>query len=234
MRLLLTRPQDDAQKLAEILHSFGYETIIEPMLTIRFLPDTPVDLTGAQAVLITSANGARALAASQPRRAIPVYAVGEASAAAARALGFAPVFSAAGDVAALARLVADRLNPAGGALVHPRAHAVAGDLAGDLAARGFEVRPLVLYEAARATKISPATCAAIAHGEIDGVVFFSPRTARTFVRLAEAAALSLDRLVAWCLSPAVAEHLKGVTWRHIEIAAQPTQDSLLTLIGKPA
>ena len=234
MRLLLTRPQDDAQKLAEILHSFGCETIIEPMLTIRFLPDVPVDLSGAQAVLITSANGARALAAAQPRRAIPVYAVGNASAEAARALGFAPVVAAGGDVAALARLVAGRLKPADGVLVHPRARAVAGDLAGGLAAHGFTVRPLVLYEALRATQISVAARAAIAHGEVDGAVFFSPRTAQTFVRLAEAAALSLDRLVAWCLSPAVAGGLGGATWRRIEIAARPTQDSLLTLIGKPA
>jgi len=234
MRLLLTRPQDDSQKLAKTLHGFGCETMIEPMLTIRFLPNTPVDLTGAQAVLATSANGARALAAAQPHRAIPVYAVGDASAAAARALGFSPVAAAGGDVAALARLVADRLSPTDGPLVHPRARAVAGDLAGALAARGFTVRPLVLYEAVRATQISAAARTAIARGAVDGVVFFSPRTARTFVRLAETAALSLDRLVAWCLSPAVAEGLGGATWRRIEIAARPTQDSLLTLIGKPA
>ena len=76
----------------------------------------PISARALGAVLITSANGARAVAA-HPRRgeltALPVLAVGQASAAAARAAGFADVTSADGDGGDLARLAATRFAGAG-------------------------------------------------------------------------------------------------------------------------
>ena len=65
-RLLLTRPRQDSLALAEELAGQGVESLIEPMMTIRIDDDARLDLSGAQAVLLTSANGARALAAASP------------------------------------------------------------------------------------------------------------------------------------------------------------------------
>src|SRR4051812_16935975 len=104
------------------------------MLDIRNLDNVAIDLTNVQAVLFTSANGVRAFAAAERRRDIPAFAVGEATAAAARLAGFTTVDTAGGDVAALADLVRERLTPARGALLHAAGSAVAGDLSGVLGA----------------------------------------------------------------------------------------------------
>ena len=72
-------------------------------------------------MLFTSSNGVRAFAELSPRRDLPAFAVGDATAAAALAAGFTQFKSAGGDVRDLARLVASSLKPADGLLFHVRA-----------------------------------------------------------------------------------------------------------------
>lgn len=232
MRLLLTRPREDAEPLAAELRRAGHEVLIEPMLEIRPLPDARLDLGGVQAALLTSANGARALAAATARRDLPVCAVGDATARAARSAGFADVASADGDVGALAALVRARLDPAAGRLLHVAGSAVAGDLSGALADAGFAVDRAVLYEARKAAALSPACRAALKDGRLDAALFFSPRSAAAFVRLADTAGLAgaCRRLSALCLSRAVADAAGVVPWRGISVAIRPTQADLLDLL----
>ena len=125
MRILITRPREDAAPLAEKLKSRGHEVMVEPMLEIRLVPGAAVDLDGVQAVLFTSANGVRAFVAAETRRDIPVFCVGDTTAAAAKAAGFTTVESAAGNVETLASLALQKLKPANGALVHAAGNAVA-------------------------------------------------------------------------------------------------------------
>ena len=228
LRVLVTRPADDAVPLAERLRSLGFEPVIEPLLAI-VSTDAEIDLDGVQAVLLTSANGARALARATKRRDLPVLAVGDATARAARDAGFESVASAGGDVGDLARLAAARCAPAAGALLHVSGREVAGDLAGRLADAGFEVRRAGLYRAEPAAALSPELRAQIAAGHIDAALFLSPRTARSFVTLVDAAKLgaSCRRIVALCLSPAVANALPAASWQGVRVAAAPTQAALL-------
>jgi len=230
MRLLLTRPRDESDALAALLATRGHRALVEPLLDVVYRPDAALDAEGMQAVLLTSANGARAVAGRAELLALPAFAVGAATADAARAAGFARVESADGDVEALAALVKGKLRPADGALLHVRGSEVAGDLAALLA--GFEVRPAVLYEAKPAEALSPAAQAALRAGEVDGVLLFSPRTAASLVRLAEAAQLqaSFAQMTAFCLSEAVAAAAKPLPWRRLAVAARPEQNALLELL----
>src|SRR5687767_2000262 len=127
MRVLITRPRDDALSLAEKLEGRGHKVLIEPLLEIRYVVGAKIDLAGAQAVLFTSTNGVRAFAAAESRRDLPAFAVGDSTAAAARVAGFTMVESAGGTVDDLVRLVQARLKPQGGALVHAAAKVLAGD-----------------------------------------------------------------------------------------------------------
>jgi len=232
MRVLITRPRDDAAATAARLVERGVVAEIESLLDIRFLPPPEFDWRHVQAVLITSANGVRALAAATPIRAIPVFTVGDASAAEARRLGFSLVRSAGGDVATLARLVEDSLIPEDGALVQVAANVEAGDLSGRLSAVGFEVRKTRLYESRRVNGLSGPLVECLKSARIDAAMFFSPRTARTFVTLAEAAGVSGDlrSVVAYALSPAVAEELRAADWRAVRVASRPEQDALLAVL----
>jgi uroporphyrinogen-III synthase len=229
LRALVTRPRAEAAELAAALAQRGVEAVIEPLMEIRPLDLAPPSLAGVQAVLCTSANGVRALAAAVADRAVPVFAVGDATAGRARKEGFARVESAHGDVGELARLVRRRLNPAKGRLLHVAGTTVAGDLAGELCGAGFSVERAVMYEAQAARALDPATAAALTDGGIDLALFFSPRTSAVFARLAIAAGIAarLGRVTALSISPAADAGLVRLGFRERIIAAAPTQAALL-------
>lgn len=241
MRLLVTRPREDAQSLAQALVARGIEPMIEPMINIIDLPGPPVARHDAQAILFTSANGVRAL---QRRNQgdlsqllpLPVLAVGDATAQAARDAGFRRVESAAGDVAALVSLTVARLAPDAGPLLHIAGSEVAGDLAGRLTAAGFAMRREAIYGTRQARQLSMATLDGLRLSQIDAVTFFSPRTAAAFVTLCRDTGASplLQAVVALCLSPAVAQAVSAITWRAIVVAPRPDQDALLGCLDDPA
>lgn len=241
MRLLVTRPREDAESLSQALAARGIDTLIEPMIEIVDVPGPALTRGSYQAVLFTSVNGVRALVRRNRGDLVevhdlPVLTVGDATARAARAAGFHHVESAAGDVVALAALVTARLSPTKGPLLHIAGSQVAGDLAGSLAVAGFSVQRAAIYAARKATALSATTRDALNRGMIDVVTFFSPRTAAAFVTLGrEADALpALAGIAALCLSQAVAQAAGVVPWRAIVVAPRPDQESLLGCLDDPA
>ncbi|CUW37769.1 Uroporphyrinogen-III synthase [Magnetospirillum sp. XM-1] len=232
MRALVTRPKEDSEGVARALAQRGLEVMVEPLLDIAPVEGAAIDTAGAQGILVTSANGIRALARLYPGRELPVWAVGDASARAAREMGFSQVESADGDVDTLAELVAARVEPAAGALLHAAGTVVAGDLSGRLSALGYEVRRQILYQAVTATRLSPALLDALGAGGLDLALFFSPRTARTFATLATQAGVqgSLAAIAAYGLSANVSAELAPLPWRVLRQASEPTQAALLAAI----
>jgi uroporphyrinogen-III synthase len=231
MRILITRPIDDARPLADALEERGIEVLIEPLLEIRHLEDAEIVLQGVQALLFTSANGVRAFAALSPRRDLKAFTVGDGSAEAARQAGFTQVESAKGDVEALAALAVDRLKAEDGILFHAAGTVTAGDLKARLEGLGYQVRRAQLYEAKIAGALSPETLMNLNLGGIDAVLLFSPRTASTFADLWRAAGSpSLARIQALCLSAAVAREIGNLGWAGVEIADRPDLPSMLALV----
>jgi uroporphyrinogen-III synthase len=231
---LVTRPRAEAEGLAEALAGRGIAALIEPLLEIRYHDAPAPDLARVQAVLCTSANGVRALARLSGEREVRLFAVGEATAARARAEGFARVASAAGAVGDLVRLVGELLCPASGPLLHVAGSAIAGDLAGELRARGFAVERAVLYEARPAAALSAACAAALAARSIDFALFFSPRTAAIFARLTRDAGLAevIGQVTAVAISAAADAALAPLRFRRRQIAERPDQPALLAALDR--
>lgn len=229
MRVLITRPREDAAALARMLEERGHEPLIEPLLTIERVP-ARLDLAGVQAIVLTSANAASALDAVPAG--VPILAVGERSAAAARNAGHEHVQVANGDAQSLAGLIVRRCRPADGALLHVCGTEVKEGLAEALADAGFELRRQPVYRARAARTLSSALQSALRARTIEAVLLFSPRTAGIFVDLVRAAGLDarLDRAMALCLSAAVAEPSRTLPWRAIRIAARPSRAALLDLL----
>lgn len=234
MRVLITRAQGEAEKLAARLAALGHESLIESLMTVRFrdeaAPHLAPLLAGVQAVLFTSANGVRAFARATARRDFRALAVGDASARAAREIGFGDVTSAGGGAQDLARLVAARLDPRSGALVHAAGSVTAGDLSGRLEAGGFTVRRAVLYETLPAERLSAAVSEAISRGALDAALFFSPRNAATFVRLTAGLEQGCKHMIAVALSAAVAERVAPLPWRRIAVATAPNETALIAAL----
>lgn len=233
MRILVTRPEADAQALATRLAARGHTTFVEPLIEIVFPQGPQLDLSGVQALLLTSANGARAAARRTAERAMQVFAVGPATGAEARALGFTAVSESKGDgVDALAAHVRASTDPAKGALLHVTGTVTAGDLKASLAPHGFAIRIERLYDARTASGLSGALIAELEAGLIDAAMFFSPRTAALFANLSQAAGIEAEsvKLTALALSPAVAAALGPLTFRQVLVPPHPTAEAMLDLV----
>jgi uroporphyrinogen-III synthase len=239
MKLLVTRPEPDNQRTAAALRAAGHDVMLAPMLRIEAFPDADLGAPslGAPpwaAVLLTSANGARALAAHARRDellALPVLAVGRASADAARAAGFADVASADGDVADLARLAAARFAGSRIPLLYAAGEDRSGDLAGALCAKDVAVRTAVVYRAAGVAEFSPEVRTALMQGRIEGVLHFSQRSVESYMACSRTIQREALAPVHYCLSTRAAEPLRLAGAARIEVAAQPDEASLIALIS---
>jgi uroporphyrinogen-III synthase len=232
MHVLITRPEPDASKLAGQLRALGHTPVLESLLSITYEKGAPAELSGVQAVLITSANGIRALAQCTAERALPVLCVGAASADAAREEGFTDVRSADGDVHALEALAQQRCVPENGPLLHVAGTVVAGDLAGALTKAGYKVDRQVLYAAQVSDELTSEARAALESGGVDAVLLFSPRTAKTFAKLVCDAHLegACEGLRLLCLSQAVAAELGALSGAVLQVAKTPDAAALLELL----
>ena len=218
-RVWVTRVEPGASRTAARLAALGLEPVVVPLLTIRQIPQAAPDPTDVSALVFTSANGVAAFAALTHARALPVFAVGYATARAAREAGFAEVRSAAGDLGDLARLIRmDGLNP-GAVILHPVAREPAGDLAlavGDAAV----VRALPVYEAVETGAAPPEV--------FDAVLVHSPRAARILAASLPDPATA-GRL-AVVISEAAAMPLAALSFAAVRIAASPNEAALLTAL----
>ncbi len=227
MHVLVTRPLEDGEEIAARLAEMGHTALLAPLLSPRFEAGPEPDFTGVQAILASSANGIRALVRRTARRDIPVFAVGPQTTQEAAASGFTDIRNADGDAKALAEATARWTTPDRGVLLHVCGAEAPGTLADMLTLRDFSVRRAVLYRVEAARELAPEAREALAAGQMDAALFFSPRSAQIFCELAED--LPTEKLIALCISPATA---KGLTrpFAQVRTADAPNQAALLAII----
>ncbi|MBV8979025.1 MAG: uroporphyrinogen-III synthase [Alphaproteobacteria bacterium] len=223
----MTRPREDAARIAAALERRGHAPVIVPLLEARLRDGPEIALANVQAILATSANGVRALARRSAKRDMPLFAVGPQTAEAARETGFTHVRNADGDAKALARAAQQWASPEGGMLLHVKGSDAPGTLAEALAANGFSVQSAVLYDIV-SVQAEAALRIAFAEG-IDASLFFSPRSATIF--RGNAAALELSTTLAVCISDATAAALAPLRFGGLRVAEKPNQDALLACLA---
>lgn len=116
MRVLIIRPEPGNGVTADAVRAMGHQAVCVPLFEIVPVAwDTP-DPARFTALAMTSANAARHGGAALDRyRHLPVFAVGEATASAARAAGFATIAMATGDAAALGKTLSGHVLHLAGA-----------------------------------------------------------------------------------------------------------------------
>ena len=218
MRVLILRPQPGADETAARARGLGLEPVVAPLFTVRALPWTPPDPAGFDAVMLTSASaGRRAGDGMTPFTALPCYAVGEASAAAAAEAGFADVRVGVEDGAALLLMMAEQgvrraFHPCGAdhlALGHP----------------AIAVTRIPVYAADAAERLPDEARAALRGGAI--ALLHSPRAARLFAGLAGARGE-----IAIAAISARTARAAGEGWGSVSIAPRPRDQALLELAAK--
>jgi len=231
--VLVTRPEPDASATVARLAALGHPALAAPLLRVIRTPLRLPAPGAVQALVVGSLNAVRRLPARF--RGVPLLAVGDATAAAARAAGFARVASARGDARDLAALAARECEPSGKPLLLAAGKGAGGPLATDLRARGFRVIRRVVYATRPLPRLPAAAREALACGRVSAVTFFSGGPARVFGRVARAArvAHTLRGVTALAISPAVAARVAPLGFARVLTAARPDQESLLALLGRP-
>ena len=231
MRVLVTRPLPDGERTAAALRERGYDVLLVPLMRVR--PVRAVVTGNWSAVIVTSANALRALSPEQvaPLLSLPLYAVGQRSAEAARELRFREVRSPNGDAQDLVRLIAERYAGEAAPYLYLAGEDRAADIEAVLGERGIKVETVVVYRTVT-TGFPPQLFNAVERGQIDAVLHFSRRSAENFVAGAKAAGLSAQALAPrqFCLSQQVAEPLRGANAHDIAIAGRPDEAALLKLL----
>lgn len=236
MRVLVTRPEADAAALKAHLVAMGHDVFVEPLLEIRFDDCDEIPIIGAQCLVATSRNSLRALAQSAEMDSaleLPLFVVGPATAAVARALGFRNVIEGPGTAAGLLDVVVDRTEVNSGPIVCLSGAQRAFDMSGELQRLGYQVLSPIVYCTRPAERFSARLVEAFSAHEIDAVLLFSPRTASTYARLLKAHnLLEQDAEVCHiCLSRNVADQLPVRTGWTVHVAERPNIRQVLALLG---
>lgn len=234
MRVLVTRAEDQAEETARHLRDRGFEPLLAPLGAVVSLPVT-LSGTPPACFVATSRNAFPALAIPEPWRSVPLVAVGDATAAAARAAGFGLVEVAAGDAASAARLVLARhagpipvLYLAG----HPRKP----DLEASLRAAGQACRVIETYHVTGSDDLPGEVVRRWRDGEVEYVLHFSAGSARRCIAALRKAELAVGAARHLALSAEIADCLRaaGIVAARIAVAASPVQESLLDLLPRTA
>jgi len=232
MTLLVAREAEAAAASAARLRALGLHALATPVSCIRGCGEPP-DLAGVQALAFTSRNGVTAFADASGRRDLPAFAVGPATAAALEERAFQRIETGPGDGEGLAALLADRLNPAAGTVLHAGGARLAFDVAAALRARGFAARHETLYRAVPAQTLPAEAQAALTQGRVEAALLYSAAGAERLQALCRAAGLeaAFRGLRALCLSPAVADVARALGCREALAATAPEEPALFALLG---
>lgn len=93
MRIVVTRPEGQAEVLVGRLEELGHEPVLCPLVAIEPVGDDPVDAVGYDWLIVTSANGARELRRRLTGRPRQVAAIGTATALAFGGADLVPAVS---------------------------------------------------------------------------------------------------------------------------------------------
>lgn len=244
MAIWITRPLDDANRLAEALNKAGVEPFVWPLLDVDFpCPDLGQLPDDVQALIVTSRNGIRGAAETSFPTGwleIPVFVVGDGTATLARGFGFRDVRQGEGRAEALVPVIADAGLDRSSPLVHLRGDAVAFDMKAALESLGFELFEAETYRVVETQRLSARVIEPLCSGRVTGVVLMSPRTARCYCRVMKAAGLGdvMMGLCHYCISEAAAAPLEGMMDERsggaVIIADEPSQSGILAALKKDA
>src|SRR3954447_25184780 len=241
MAVLVTRPHPDDEVTASALRARGFEVLQAPMLRFEPVPFHDDADENYGAVIVTSANAIRAIAphlAGSRLLKLPLFAVGEHTASAAREAGFGEVLTARGDAAALRDLVlasvkAKQLKKAS-TLLYLAGADLARDLPGELGERGFTVVTHTTYRMIPASSLPREICDAFVANRIEAVLHYSRRSARAFLDAARSGGVEISALALpqCCISAAVASILRDAGATQVTAAVSADENALFEVVDR--
>jgi uroporphyrinogen-III synthase len=188
--ILVTRPLPEGEAFCRLIESYNGKSLFAPALDIK-PPLDPAPLILAveniqdyNGIIITSANGARALLArlSIGMDLPPIFTVGKKTAVIIQNAGYkATTPSKPSGGKELAESIKS-WQPGGGRLLFPRAEQGREELIEILTSSGYIIQKVDAYRADPIKTLPAQTIQALQNGEVDAITFFSGRTAKAFLK----------------------------------------------------
>lgn len=225
--IIVTRAEPGATATAERLINLGIEPIVSPALSLSLvepLPSIPID--AAAAILFTSANGVRFFSDVSDHRGLPAFCVGSSTFEAAERAGFRSAYNADGDSEDLSRLVASKMTPTQGKLIHIANTHAGPILQNTLVEQGFDVEFVGLYEPIEAIDLSDAARTLIAQEKSICVLIHSAKGAASFANLI--APFTDIQTTFICVSDKAARPISHIG--EVRVADRPNEDALLRVV----
>lgn len=234
MKILLTRPIEDSQKIADDLKKLSIDSEISPLLEIQKKLNAIPDHEKYQCIILTSKHAALGLIEVNAKKSLPIYCVGDATSNFISKLGFLNAISASGDAGDLTRLVKKNLTPSDGPILYLCGQHTNSNINDILKLSGFIVDVSIVYEAKEIQSLSKTVIKSLRKKEINGVFLYSPRSARILCNVIECLGLkkTSQDLIVYCLSSAVANEVKDLIWKDVLIAQNPSNLAMLALVGE--
>lgn len=219
-RIWVTRTLPGADVTAAHLKALGYQPVVQPLLEV-------VRIAGAfghapaprsiACIALTSPNAVDAICDHIAEYInVPAYCVGDTTARAAATAGFKEVYSAAGDIHALAELIAAKVPT--GLVFAPGAEQPAGNLPALLP--GHQVLRLPVYQTIQTGVAIPEA--------VDAALIHSPRAGQALAESLQSPPLPMAIIA---ISQAAARPVSGVPGLNVTIADHPDEEAMLRALG---
>jgi uroporphyrinogen-III synthase len=224
VRVLITRAEPEASALAALIMRCGHSAVIAPLAKLQSLNVTWPQIL-PEALVFTSANALLHLD-GKSLRALPVFAIGSRTAAAARDAGFTQIVAhGESNYAQLLRYI---IAAPYRSLWHIGGRDVRHDMQQDLASHNIACRAFAVYDMVSITALPPPAQAALAAHALDMALIFSPRSAQRAIKLLGDAPAWLP---VWTMSEAIAAPLRAANWCQVYVASAPDKHILLAEAG---
>ncbi|ATE63790.1 uroporphyrinogen-III synthase [Rhizorhabdus dicambivorans] len=221
--LLILRPEPGASMTAKRAFDEGWRPVVSPIFRIEPIAWGSPPAEDYEALFVTSANAVRQAGQAIGAYAdMPAYAVGDATARALKAAGFADIRTGRGDAAVMLEAAAENG-------VKTALH-LAGEDYRDVGHEAITIDRRIVYRSAAIDLLGGKAVTALRESGCV-VLLHSGRAAEHFVRLLETVRIPRGRIRIAALAPAVLT-AAGEGWRRSIAAHKPDDAALLAAAAR--
>jgi uroporphyrinogen-III synthase len=230
--VLLTRPEEDCQ---ELKNKLIIPVISSPLLKVIKTPKKLTLPAGVTDLIITSARVFEVVTNIRSMTSLPVWCVGEVTAAAAKAIGFETIFQVNRSAQEILERIATECPKESTHFAHLCGSVLYVDLADALTKLGFKTDKLIVYTTKAIKELTPEAEALIRAGLVQQMPFFSLRTAEIFIDLAQKSEWGdqLTGVIALAHSESISRALRQLSWKDVIVVPDLSADRILEYYRRP-
>lgn len=225
MFIWVTRSTPCNFRTAESVRAMGNSVLTLPVRYVEPVKQAPLKRR-PDALAFTCAEAVRHHLFERQLAGLPVFTMGDSTAAAALRSGYYNARSAHGDENDLRKLIATTV-PRPAYIIHYSPKEPACDLSGYLEMSGYDAERRIVYES-REASTAELRGALAALPMLDAIIVHCPEDAS---RIAALVAEARWYGIVLCISRACAREFQSVPGLLVETAAEPTESELMTLLG---